>query len=197
MNGATGGPTSVGTLPGERTYVAFADARPIVARYALGACGAAATAVPWIGVAGTTEPVIVQAAYTYLGVVGRGAKDGGALVLPYERKGITLAGQNPLGKPGRTLVAASNPAGIVPEIIAARRNRRGRTDVVLQSVKAWDDVIGGPPRPETPLAVLPRAPAAMASHYRSGQKSTLMILAYPGPRPGTVDLYAFDADVPL
>ena len=186
------------TPHGERTYVAFAGAHPVIARYALGACGAASTAVPWITITGAAEPIVVQGAATYLGIVGRHARDGSALVLPYARKTVALAGRNPLGASARTLVAASNPARSVPEIIvASRADHGGRTDVTLVPVDAWSDVQGGPPRPQTPLATLQRAPSAMASAYDRRGKITLVILAYPGPSVGTVDLYAFDTDVAM
>ncbi|WP_375383241.1 hypothetical protein [uncultured Sphingomonas sp.] len=196
--GAAGAPTSLVTVYGERTFVAFGGAHPVIARYALGACGAASTAVPWITVTGGGELIVVQGAYTYLGIVGRHAGDGGALVLPYARRAVALAGRNPLGASARTLVAASNPARIVPEIIVAHQaGHGGRTDVTLVPVDAWGDVQGGPARPQTPLATLPRAPSAMASQYDRRGKTTLVILAYPGPSTGTLDLYAFDTDVAL
>ncbi len=198
MRGAADAPTSLVTAYGERTYVAFGGAHPVIARYALGACGAVSTAVPWITVTKGADPIVVQGAYTYLGIVGRHARDGGALVLPYARQTVTLVGRNPLGASARTLVAASNPARIVPEIIVARRaDHGGRTDVTLVPVEAWGDVQGVRPRRQTPLAALPRAPGAMASKYDRRGKITLVILAYSGPSAGMVDLYAFDTDVAL
>ena len=193
IRGASGRPTSIADLYGSLSFVAFANKAGMIARIALSTCGTNATAVPWLTTQGTVSPFVIQAAYTYLGIVAPDAAHGDTLLLPYEKKTIALpAAENPFVSAGERLVALNNPTRIVPYVLALTRPSRGPGATMrLVYHEAWSDVRGSPPIPTRTLLHVTRTPSAMASSLDKTGVTTV-ILAFPADAPGTIDLYRFD-----
>ena len=147
IRGASGRPTSITDLYGSLSFVAFTNKpgtnKPnTIARIALSTCGTNATAVPWLTTDETVSPFVVQAAYTYLGIVAPDAGHGDTLLLPYEKKAIAVpAAKNPFVPSGERLVALNNPARIVPYMLTLTQPSKGPGAAVrLVYHEAWSDV---------------------------------------------------------
>lgn len=196
IRGAAGRPTSMADLYGSLSFVAFADSKGTIARLALSTCGTDAVALPWLTTEGTTAPVIVQGSYTYLGIVAPDPVHGDALLLPYTPKPAAVpVAPNPFVHAGQHLVALSNPARIVPYILAltAQDDHPGAT-LRLVYRERWGDVWGGRTIAPRTVLQLTRTPSAMAS-FRGKDGTTTVLLAFPTDRPGTIDLYRFDGNL--
>ena len=194
IRGAAGLPTSLVDLGGGLSFMAFENAAGSIARLALSTCGTNAIAVPWLTTRGTTSPVVVQAAYTDLGVVASDAAHGDRVLLPYDKQPVTVPqGANAFVPAGEHLIALSNPARIVPYVLALTRLPAGRRGATLRLVvrDEWSDVRGGPATAPRTILRLIRTPSAMASFMGSSGVTTV-ILAFPTATPGTIDLYRFD-----
>ena len=194
IRGATGRPTSVVDLYGSLSFITFAGKTGTISRYALATCGPNATGVPWLTTTASPPAVIVQGAYTYLGIVAADARHAATLILPYEKAAVSIPdGRNPFVPTGEHLVALANPAQIVPYILALTQPAAGPGHATLRlvHVEPWDDVRGGPPVPTKTVLTLDRVPSAMASFQ--GKSGTItVIFALPTDIPGTIDLYRFD-----
>lgn len=196
MRGAAGTPTSLATFNDDRTFVVFGGEHPMLARYALGACGMASKAVPInhavLGGSAITQNVY---AFSYPTLQGRIVSERNVPIHIPDPSGGGVLGRGP-SRPGRVL-AASNPVLTGSVLIIARRLRdRGPTIVELADTSTRD----GPASARSPyraLAILARAPAAMATSYAAASGELTIVLAFPGPRLGAIDLYALDGYVRL
>jgi len=196
MQGAPGRPSSIAAVY-RWLFVAFPDQRE-VARYELATCGMSAKAAALLTISGATlANVIVDGAYTYMGLVGQSGPDVvDAFLTPYGPHSVALANSDLPSLRGYRLRALTNPAQIVPYIIAVWRSDSGARTIIQQiHAPNWDDVRSEGELPEVvEVARLPQPVASAASIYDFDTQQTWLFLAVETGRPGVVDLYAFSSD---
>jgi hypothetical protein len=200
MVGAPGRPEALTTS--FRSMLASFPDQHVVSLFGTDQCGAGASAVPLISVAGQPQvKAMTVAAYTYVGLAGQ-AKSGAvknALLLPYQVQTVQLDRADLPGMAGYRLQALSNPSKIVPFIFTVWRRDGGTGETVIQQVHVapWDDV--SPPGPvpaPIELARLRRPIRALASFYDRSTRESWLFMAEEGGEPGGVVLYAFTSQSP-
>lgn len=192
--GAPGAPSSLANIYG-RMLVSFPKPG-VVADFELSKCGfAARPATVFTAMGEPKVTMVVDGAYTYVGLVGQDA-DGlkSQLALPYRPQEVRLSRSDFPDLPGYRLQALSNSAKIVPYLVAAWRPTSGRPETRFQEVRVtnWDDVhTANEPPHATDLGRFPRPISAITSFY-DRQTGTSLILASAELRDaGAVELYAF------
>ena len=189
MRGAPGRPTAPTSLLSSY-LVSFPD-QGVIERFA-SKCGFAAEAVPALDVSG--RPFVSAMTGVALSYVGLAGDDGSAvktaLVLPYERRTVSLGGQDIPSLPGFRLVALSNPSQIVPFLLALWGSANsGEARLQQIHVVAWDDVHGpGEKSDAVDLAMFSRTPAAMASALAQRTSRIWVFLTFDTPERGGFDI---------
>lgn len=194
MRGVGGKPVSMAMVRGQA--LVSVEGRGEVSLYAVSTCGMDAQATPIFTLTGPpAAPVVVDAAYAYVGLVRPGA--GGlqdTIRLPYSPASVDLNGKSLAALAGYRLTALSNPARIVPFPIALWTSERpgGGARLQLLHVWAWDDVGGpGTKTQAWDLADLAVAPVAVASGYSDQPAGVYLYLVTDTGVAGAVDIHCF------